>query len=170
MEDAVIALSPEHVVKLKKNKTIQLKPELFGSGMKLKLSKTNASKLRRAAAHSKGMRLQMTKEEMEASGFFDTAVSAVKSVAKKIPKPVIKKGVEMAVASAITAAAPELAAVAPTISKAVAPRICKATRACGVKKTVSLSLPHASMVAPALPASRPLVDVGNLAQGQHFII
>lgn len=166
MEDAVIALSPEHVVKLKKNKTIQLKPELFGSGMKLKLSKTNASKFRKASAHSKGMRLLMSPEEMQASGFFDVA----KSVAKKIPKPVVKKGVELAVASAITAVAPELAAVAPTISKAVTPRICKATKGCGAKKTVSLSLPHASMVAPALPASRPLVDIGNLAQGQHFII
>lgn len=74
----MLDLKQPHFMKMAKGKSIQLKPTMMGSGMKLKVMPSTAKKISKAKRLNKGCRLCMTEEEMTASG--------IKDIFKKIAK------------------------------------------------------------------------------------
>lgn len=68
MEEVMIDLTPAQLRKMGKAKSIQIKPTMIGSGMKIMVSPAKAKRVMKAHRLNKGCRLCMTEQEMEASG------------------------------------------------------------------------------------------------------
>ena len=191
MEDIELNLTERHMGRLRNGHAITVKPSMIGSGMKVKLHPDKVHRLKKAMGKTKGVRLAMTEDECKMTGGkltwrqvkkgLKAFSKGYKKYAKPIVSPIVKAGIKLAAKEApklvAMAGAPELAPAAAALGPALEEAglaIGKVTGAYSVKKPrktmkkVKTQKIHMSRGSP-LPASHPLVDVGNVAYGTDFI-
>jgi hypothetical protein len=187
MEKISLDLTTRQISRLRNGHAITVKPEMVGKGMDVMMSPTKIKRIHSAGSRSKGCRCAMSPEELEASGgklTFKKFKEGLKKgwkgyqkYAKPIVSPIVRAGLKLAIKEGVPAAAaalgqPELAVLAPAIEEA-AMKIGDVTKAYGVKKPRKRASVKKSKVmmtgAAVLPASHPLVSVGNLQYGQDLI-
>ena len=158
MEDITLDLSSRQMSRLRNGHTIQVKPDVVGRGMPLKLHGSKVRKLHTAARRQKGCRLDMSPEEFEASGIswkgFKRGVSKAAKETGKVLKvgykgyqeylkptlgPAIRKGLQtgaraLGAAAAAATAQPELALVGELLARETIPYIGDKTGAFGMKE------------------------------------
>lgn len=164
MEEMSLDLSPKQLRALKGGKTIQLKPAMMGTGMKVKMAAGKAKKMRSAMKHNKGMRLSMSGDEIQA---FDgvtppSPTPAVMAAAGAIimdPVPKPKKCSKFGLCVAGGAAKKKMPAKKSSSGGQVK---MGAVSMCPVRY-------NTKMTSPGLPAANPLTDVGSLYYGTEFV-
>jgi len=103
-EELKVALSGGQIRKLAKGGVVQIKPTMVGSGVSLKLDPKKARKIMRRAGNNKGIRLQMTEDEIMGSGLWDLIKSGLRAVNKVIPLRGIAKAAAKTVLPALATA------------------------------------------------------------------
>jgi hypothetical protein len=190
--EVLLDLTPVQKRKLANGKTIQLKPEMIGKGTKVMLGSPKAKRILSAHKRNRGCRMGMTDDELEMSGgkiswkgikrALSKGWKGYKKYVKPIVSPIIREGLKMAIktggpALAAAVGQPELAALTPAVEKAVM-KIGDVSGAYSVgklkkgMKRVPRRPPHSGRMMTAgavLPASHPLIDVGNLQYGSDMI-
>lgn len=121
----MLNMKKSQIGKLSRGDTVQIKPEMVGSGMPFKLSKDKIAKLMKAKMRGKASRIKMTEAEMTGSGIMKMTRR------KRVPKVI-----EM---------------LEPTDTMVKTQRY------------------NTSMVDTILPASRPLIQIGNATNGDIFL-
>tara|TARA_R110000868_G_scaffold128196_1_gene336157 strand:+ start:1110 stop:1730 length:621 start_codon:yes stop_codon:yes gene_type:complete len=192
MKEVSLDLLPGHCRRLADGNSVTVKHGMIGKGIKVNVHPTTHSKIMRAQRLGKGVRITLTPEEVEMSeggklswkGFkrdFKKGWDFYKSKIKPIIGPLIKKGLQMAVEKglpklAARAGLPELMEFQPELEAAVE-KGSEVSGAYGLRYAKGGAARsrrmrqryHTSVTDPRLPASRPLVDVGNLQYGAEFI-
>jgi hypothetical protein len=95
MEKLQLHISPAQMTKIKKGLPIQIAHKSMGAdkgNVVISLKPEKAKKMMSAFKRGKGLRIQMDEDEMRGSGFFDSVVKKVKSVAKKTEKVAVDAG------------------------------------------------------------------------------
>lgn len=116
----MLDMKKSQIGKLSRGDTVQIKPEMVGSGMPFKLSKDKIAKLMKSKLAGKASRIKLTEAEMTGSG-------------------IMKK-----------------------IKRTRTPCLCKEEVTTPMKY-------NTNMVDMVLPAARPLIQVGNAANGDMYI-
>jgi len=179
MEEVEIDLSPAQIRKLKKGQTIQLKPAMIGKGMKVPMKAHKAKRIHSAARRSKGVRLSMDEDEIEAGRItwgdlkrgLKKAWRGYKKYVKPVAAPIIKKGLQIGVEKGSQALAaytgqPEIAILGKIAAEKGVPALGRVTGAYGMKRAV---VPNTSMVSNFLPAANPLLQYGDLYYGSDLM-
>lgn len=186
MSEFKVALTPRNVSRLRNGHIVQLKADQIGGAMPhthvIKLSGVYAKKLT-SAQKKVGAKIQLSKQEIEASGLnikdVGRALKKVADVYKKNIKPVIgpaiRDGLTKAVkvglpATAIALGAPELAPVASAIADQFGSKAVNAlgdvTGAYGVgKKKFVLSNNRNTMLGSRHPAMSPHLPLADHSIG-----
>ena len=83
MESVKVSLSQNQLSKIKRGQPIQISAAgLKGGNLVLKLQPNNMKKVKRAIKNSKGVRIQLSNEEIEGSGILDLLKKGAKIVKK----------------------------------------------------------------------------------------
>lgn len=121
----MLDMKKSQLSKMSKGDTVQIKPEMVGSGMPFKLSKEKVKKLMKSKMSGKASRIKLTEDEMTGSG-----------IMKKTRRKRMPRIIEM---------------LEPTETLMRTQRY------------------NTSMVDTILPASRPLIQIGNAQNGDLFL-
>lgn len=187
MSEFKVALTPRNVSRLRNGHIVQLKADQIGGAVPhthvIKLSGVYAKKLTTAQKKKVGAKIQLSKQEIEASGLnikdVGRALKKVADVYKKNIKPIvgpaIRDGLTKAVkvglpAAAIAVGAPELAPVASAIADQLGSKAVNAlgdvTGAYGVgKKKFVLSNSRNTMLGTRHPAMSPRLPMADHSIG-----
>lgn len=164
-----LELSPAQVRKLVKGQSIQLPHAKLMRGIEVVLKKKKATRVHRAHAKSRGVRLQMDPEELEMSGagfldFLKKAGTFLKEkvftnpIYKQVAAPLIKQGLQRGVSAlqgAVGAVVPELGAPIGELGNAAVNKLGEVSGAYGMRMRPVVR--HAGTL---LPASRASLKMG----------
>ena len=183
-----VALTPRNISRLRNGHTVQLKADQIGGAVShthvIKLSGVYAKKLTLAQKKNAGTKIQLSKQEIEASGLnardIGRALKKVADVYKKNVRPVVgpairdglTKAVKVALpAAAVAIGAPELAPVASAVANQFGSKAVNAlgdvTGAYGVKgkKKFVLSNTRSTMIGSQHPAMSPGMPIHDHSVG-----
>jgi hypothetical protein len=163
--------------KIHKDKTVLIKPESIGCGMKVHLPQDKIKKLQNAKKKNKGIKLSLSAEEklLAGEGFKDVLKKGWKGyqkIVKPVVGPLIRKGLKAVVKAALPAAAvalgqPELAPAASALANSVGDqavdKLGDVTGAYGLKKNLKLKDDWSNFVNHRHPAMNPRLPLPDFS-------
>jgi hypothetical protein len=194
MESVMLRVSPAQMRKLRKGSTVQLKPDMVGSGVKIMITPDKAKRLRASFGKSKEIRVKLNPQEIAASNLVGGRVNLrsigrtvkdgvntglrlyrekvrphIKDELKSGVKQAIKKGVPAAVtAAAALTGQPQLLAAVPAASYAADKLADPAANALGkVTGAYGMKKKGGKAAIPGMPGGIFRTDMGTLMSLGH---